>query len=172
MKNRRVASWLLPFLVTGALAACQQPSGDAGSGDEAAEAAPDSKPGLSIADGKLVLNAVEGRPAAAYFTVTNNGEDNTEIVGAYIEGAERSEMHETRGGTMSQVDALPIAAGETIAFEPGGKHVMAFGVMGALGPGEESEITLTFAGGDKVSAPLAVEKMGAAMETMDHGDSH
>ena len=42
--------------------------------------------------------------------------------------------------------------GETIKFEPGGKHVMAFDLSPELKAGAKTELTLTIAGGDKMRA--------------------
>jgi hypothetical protein len=47
---------------------------------------------------------------------------------------------------------------------------MAFEVDGKLKAGDTAEMTVTFTDGDKVSAPLAIEAMGAA--AMDHGSGH
>ena len=42
-------------------------------------------------------------------------------------------------------------------FEPGALHVMAFELDAKLAAGGTAEMTLTFADGDKLSAPLKIE---------------
>ena len=168
MIRRHFARPLSILALAGALAACQQAEQSAPDGQESVISGPEAKPGLSLDTGKLVLNAVDGRPAAAYFTLENRGAEAVELVSAHVEGAERTEMHETKGGTMAAIGSLTLAAGETAVFEPGGKHVMIFGLPTTITPGAPVEITLSFADGDKLSAPLQVEAAGA----MGHGAAH
>lgn len=156
---------LLPAVL--ALAACQQPQAPADEG------APDAKPGITVSDGMLMLPVVKGNPGGVYFAVANGGARPATLAAVTIEGADKAEMHETKGGSMELLPPLEIKPGETVKFERGGKHVMAFGLGEAVQAGTTTEMTLTFADGDKVSAPLRVEAMGAAMPDMagmDHGD--
>jgi copper(I)-binding protein len=155
----------LSFLVL-ALAACQQSSQPAES--EAAKEAlgPETKPGLALSEGRLVLNAVKGNPGAAYFTLANNSGERTEFVAVHIDGVGRAEMHCPCGehGTMLPVANVGVGhAGAPeikLEFKPGGHHVMAFDVNPSLVVGGTTEITLTMADGDKLSAPLKVESPG------------
>jgi len=165
-------SLLAPAIL--AIAACQQAGEPAPQEREGVPAGPEAKPGLSASGGVLVLPAVTGRPGAAYFTLSNNGENAAELAAVHIEGAARAEMHETKGGSMAKLDALAVPAGESVAFARGGKHVMAFELDGSLKAGATTEMTLTFADGDKLSTPLTIEAMGGmgAMEHAGHGESH
>ena len=168
---------LLPLFAL-ALAACQQdqPATPAQGATEAASAAPAAKPGLALSGATLVLPAVSGNPGAVYFTLTNGSDQPATLAAVSIDGAAKAEMHETKGGTMVPVNTLAIKAGETVKFERGGYHVMAFELAAKLTPGATGEVTLTFADGDKLSAPLKVEAAGGAammmeghdMEKMDH----
>ena len=145
---------------------------------QAASAGPDAKPGLSVSGGRLVLPAVPGNPGAAYFTLANGGDAEATVAAVHIAGAARAEMHETTGGSMSPLKTAAIAPGKSVVFAPGGKHVMAFEIAETIKPGSTVELTLTFADGDKLSTPLAVEAAGGMgamegpMEGMDHGDQH
>lgn len=148
------------------LAACQQAAKDGAAAD------PDAKPGLSISDAKLVLPVVKGNPGAAYFTLKNAGAGATSLAAVHIDGVGKTEMHETKGGTMSQINWVEIKPGESVQFARGGKHVMAFNIADSLVAGGTAEMTLTFSGGDKLSTPIKVEAMtgaGNAMAGMDHG---
>lgn len=169
---KRFAPLFLAISLT-ALSACnQQPAKD-----EATSAAPEAKPGLALTEGSLVLPAVKGNPAGGYFTLVNNGDKAVTLAAVSVTGAARAEMHETTGGSMAPLAKLEIKPGETVKFERGGKHVMAFYLDGTLAVGGTSEITLTFADGDKVSAPLKLEAPGGAMKHdmdamagMDHSE--
>jgi copper(I)-binding protein len=146
-----------------AVSGCQQQA------QQPADPSPEAKPGLALSEGRLVLPAVSGRPAAAYFTLSNGGPAPAVLAAVHVEGADKAEMHETKGGSMAPLASLEVKVGETVRFEPGGKHVMAFGLKPELAAGGTSEMTLTFADGDKLSAPLKLEARG---EAADHGGSH
>ena len=64
---------------------------------------------------------------------------------------------------------VEIGPGASLAFEPGKLHVMVFDLDAKLQAGGETEMTLTFADGDKLSAPLRIEAAGGGM---DHGGDH
>lgn len=149
-----------------ALAACQQSAApSAQESDAAAEPSatngPDAKPGISASDARLVLPVVAGRPGVAYFTVRNGTDAPATLAATHIDGVGKTEMHRTEGGKMNRVETLDIAAGATSTFAAGGLHVMAFDVADNLKAGGETELTLTFSDGDKVSLPVKIEAMGA-----------
>lgn len=149
-----------------ALSACQQGTAPETAPSESAAAAPDAKPGLSLADGKFVLPAVKGNPGAAYFVLTNNGPKPAVIAAVDVAGAGMAMLHQTMEkdghSTMDMMSDPQVKPGETLAFAPGGNHVMVDGVPDGLKPGGTVEITLTFADGDKISAPLTVVAPGGA----------
>ena len=162
-----------------ALSACQQNKAPEAAATTAAatEAAPDAKPGITVSGGVLVLPAVKGNPGAAYFALGNGGPAVSTLAAVSIDGAGKAEMHETSRGSMAPFKDLAVKPGETVKFERGGKHVMVFDIADTVKPGGSAEMTLTFAGGDKVSAPLKVQSMSdavgggdmAGMADMDHG---
>lgn len=145
-------SYLAPFAAL-ALVACNQ--GPASTAQESAVAGQ-----LSVTGGKLVLPAVAGNPGAAYFTATNGTAQPASLTGATVERTTKAEMHETSGGSMAPLTALTVGPGATVTFEPGGKHVMVFGVPKSLQPGGTVKLTLTFAGGQTVSGPLQITAPG------------
>lgn len=149
-----------------ALAACGQQTPT----EAPASAAPEAKPGLALTEATLVLPAVKGNPAGGYFTLVNTGDKAVTLAAVSVSGAARAELHETKGGAMAPLANLAIKPGETVKFERGGKHVMVFDLDPKLAPGGASEITLTFADGDKVSAPLKLVAAGAAMDDMAGDD--
>lgn len=147
-----------------ALSACGQQAAK----DEAGASAPEARPGLALTEATLVLPAVKGNPAGGYFTLVNNSDKAVTLAAVNVSGAARAEMHETKGGSMAPLPSLEIKPGETVRFERGGKHIMAFDLDAKLAPGGTGELTLTFADGDKISAPLKLEAPGGAMHDMDN----
>ena len=168
MKTTPLAAGAMLALAALLLGACQQQDAQT-KGDAAASAAPEAKPGMTLSEGRLVLPAVKGNPAAAYFTLSNGGQGTVSVAAVAVTGAGKTEVHQTVGGTMSKVDSLDIDPGTTVKLEPGALHVMAFELDPKLAAGGTTEVTVTFADGDKLSAPLKIEARGAAMEGMDHG---
>jgi hypothetical protein len=139
-------------------------AGCGGEPAQQAETAPEGMPGVAAFDARLILPAVKGNPGALYFEITNNGQGDTAIAGAFVEGAGLAMVHTTtrEGGvaSMNETKSVPVAKGATVAFAPGGKHVMAMQLDEALAAGGTTEVTLTFEGGDKLSFPAAIRAAG------------
>lgn len=90
-----------------------------------------------------------GLPAAGYLTITGSAGTADALVGASSPLATSVEVHETMaegsGMTgMRPVSRLEIATGATVRLEPGGYHLMLFGLTGTPAVGETIELTLTF----------------------------
>ena len=153
-----------------ALCACQQAKQTSHEpAAQASKAAPAGKPGITIAGGRLALPAVAGNPGAAYFQIDNSAGANVAIAAIAIAGAEKTEVHQTAGNTMGKVDSVEIAPSTSLKFEPGKLHVMVFNLGPTLKPGGTTEMTITFADGDKSSAPLQIEAAGGGgMGGMSH----
>jgi periplasmic copper chaperone A len=173
---RKLAILVVSPLVLG-LAACGQKSEDPGtSASESAMAGPQNAPGVVVTDATVRLPAVPGTPGAAYFTVSQGSGAPRRIAGVHVEGAERTEMHETvtRNGisSMQPVKDVAIESGKSVQFKPGGLHVMLFDVADTLKAGGTAELTITLDNGDKVSVPARIQTLGGgeggAMEGMDH----
>lgn len=130
----------------------------------AAATEPETKPGLALSGGRLVLPAVQGNPGAVYFALSNGSDKPVAIAAVDVAGAGMAMLHETmeEGGhsTMGEMKDPAVAPGQTLTLAPGGRHVMVFDVPATLKPGGTVEMTLTFDGGDKLSAPLAIEAPG------------
>lgn len=146
------------------LVGCQQASEQPSS--EQTQAAPDGPAGIAVSQGRLVLPPVKGNPAAVYFEIANNGEADTQIVGVAVDGAQSAMLHETVQSdgisSMHHRDAVPLTKGSTVPFAPGGYHVMAMNLSDDLQAGGSTEVTLTFANGDKVSFPVEIRSPGDA----------
>ncbi|HEU4960553.1 MAG TPA: copper chaperone PCu(A)C [Sphingomonas sp.] len=96
------------------------------------------------------LPAVADRPAAAYFEL-HGGPADTILVGVDSPDAARAEMHESKVengiSSMAPLPQVDLPAGQTVAFAPGGKHVMLFGLNPGIAPGGTVRLHFTFADG-------------------------
>ena len=92
---------------------------------------------------------------AAYLTIESAEDD--QLVGALVPAdvaaavelhetvARRTDRHGAASMTMQQVSAVELPAGEAVAFEPGGLHVMLVDLAGPLESGSSFELTLILA---------------------------
>jgi copper(I)-binding protein len=128
----------------------------------AATAAPEAKPGIALSNLRIVLPRIADRPGALYFSVTNAGSMPATLIGVFVDGATKAEMHETKGNTMKPLTKVVLDPGATLAFAPGGKHVMLYGIPGTWKATDKPAVTLKFADGDKISGKAAVEKAQGA----------
>jgi periplasmic copper chaperone A len=113
------------------------------------------------------------RSGAAFMQIVNTGTTDDRLVAAASDVAERVELHThiMDGDVMRMVhveEGFNIPAGESIALERGGMHVMFLGLTRSLAQGDEIDVTLTFedAGDITVTIPVDNERMP---EEMGHG---
>jgi copper(I)-binding protein len=104
--------------------------------------------------------------AAAYVRVENRSQSTDRLLGIESPAAEAVELHETveEGGIakMRPLDGIKILAGETLAMEPGGIHLMLTGLTAPLEAGETLLLTLTFEQAGSVAIEAEVRPIGAA----------
>lgn len=126
----------------------------------ACEQAP-SAPRVTVEDAVVRLPPVPGRPGAAYF-VLRTGSDPIRLLALSSPRAERIELHESRmSNGVSRMDpAGDLAFTGTLAFRPGGKHAMLFGLDPALKPGDPLPLTFAFAPAPSVTVTARVEGVG------------
>lgn len=84
----------------------------------------------------------------AFMQITNTGTTDDVLLNVQADFP-RVELHTTEFNdgiaSMMHLDSIPIPAGETVTFEPGGLHVMFMGLRGdPLEVGETIDATLTF----------------------------
>ncbi|MEC5289195.1 copper chaperone PCu(A)C [Aurantimonas sp. C2-6-R+9] len=101
-----------------------------------------------------------------YLTIANQGSTADRLISVSSPAAGRVELHEMamEGEVMRMralEEGLAIAAGETIALAPGGKHLMFFDVAEPFEEGASIAVTLTFEQAGPVEAALAVLSSGA-----------
>jgi hypothetical protein len=118
-------------------------------------------------------STIEGGTSAIYLTVVNHTGSDDVLLRATSAVAEAVELHESvmddasRGVMkMSPLTNLVIPAGEAIALEPGGKHVMLIGLKQPLQVGDTIQATLVFekAGQVTVEAKVSGDSGNAAMD--------
>jgi copper(I)-binding protein len=84
-----------------------------------------------------------------YLTIRNGGAEPDKLVSATAERARSVQMHEmsTNNGIMVMREVkggIDVPAGQTVALEPGGNHLMFMDVHQPFKQGEEIKATLTF----------------------------
>ncbi len=129
---------------------------------------------LSIIDPWARPVIIENRPSAAYFIIRNDSHADDQLIRVSSPLAERIELHVHRheGGVMKmeQVENIPVPAHGTMAVEPGGYHLMLFGLRKKLATGDELPLTLTFkyAGEIRTTAKVMKKAPSPDHSHMDH----
>jgi len=116
-------------------------------------------PALAGQSGLVLANPVMrviivSRPAAGYFSLKNTGTTTRVLVGASSPACKTAMLHQSKmvNGVMKMlpVKELPIEAGATLTFAPGGYHVMCMHPAKDIKSKTTVPVTLKF----KNSAPL------------------
>lgn len=152
-----------------ALAACGNDDDDPNGGDAVA----------TLGDLEIYEPSIRytlGTNAAAYFRVTNSGEDDR-LVGVRSPVTERIELHETitegATGRMQQVeDGLSVPGGDELRLESGGYHVMLMELPRELEQGEEIDLELVFEEAGEVTIAATVEIPGGGEGNGHEEDDH
>jgi len=116
--------------------------------------AEETGPVETVENAWIRLPAVDGRPAAAYFTL-NGGEADDTLLAVDSERVATIELHETiMEGEMMRMQPImstDLPAGETEVFEPGGRHAMLFGIDPEITPGTLLSLNFRFDSGRDVT---------------------
>lgn len=117
--------------------------------------------------------AVAGTNGVGYMTLVNRGGAPDALVGARSPLARKVEIHQASmaGGVMSmqRQDRVAVPPGASVAFAPGGRHLMFVGLAKTLKPGDALPATLSFASGARVTVTFAV---GSGMSAPDAAHKH
>ena len=102
-----------------------------------------------------------GQPAGGYFTMRNSGGAPAELVAASSTACGMLMLHQSveSSGTsrMMDVKSVRVPAGGTVAFAPGGYHLMCMDPAPVMTPGKRVPVTLVFSDGSKTDADFAVK---------------
>jgi copper(I)-binding protein len=134
--------------------------------------------GPAAADGLAVRQAwARATPpgatvAAVYLTLDNSGGGADRLLSVSTDVAERPEVHVTvHDGDvvrMRRTEPLDIGAGERVAFEPGGRHLMLMGLKAPLVQGSRITVTLRF----EKAGPVSFEADVLAGDATDPHAGH
>ncbi|MBU6498234.1 MAG: copper chaperone PCu(A)C [Rhodospirillales bacterium] len=110
---------------------------------------------------------IPGAPTAAVYLTIRGGTTADRLIAAATPLAQAAELHETvRDGDIMRMrtlpDGLPVAAGQTLAFGPGGYHIMLTGLRHGLTRGEHFPLSLTFRHAGTMQVTVTVESAGAS----------
>lgn len=100
---------------------------------------------------------------AFYMELTNPRDTDDALVAVQTSACETVELHESRLDEndvmrMRPVEGgqIPLPAGETVALEPGGLHVMCIGMNRPLSVGTRIPLTLTFANAEEIGVEAEI----------------
>jgi periplasmic copper chaperone A len=109
-----------------------------------------------------------------YLRIVNHASGPDRLISASTPVAARTDLHMTvHDGDvtrMRRLESIDIGAGETVAFEPGGAHVMLTGLAAPLREGESFELTLEFEAAGPMTVEVPVKSIAAGAG--DEGDGH
>jgi copper(I)-binding protein len=168
-----VRSGVVLATVALALAGCGTTAG--ASPDDADGAAEPAGENVTLSDGWV--KAADSGMSAAFGELTNAGSDDVTVVSATTEASSMLELHETvenESGEMIMREiegGFVIPAGDTLALEPGGSHIMLMDLTDPLEAGEEVTFTLTFADDSTYEFTAPVKDYSGANENYVGGDA-
>lgn len=158
-----------------AAAAALALSGCAAGDTSGAEQAVPAGETVTISDA-WVKSADEGM-SSAFGEFVNSGADDATIVSATTEASSMLELHETvenESGEMimRQIEGgFVIAAGDSLALEPGSNHIMLMDLTAPLQAGEDVTFTLTFSDDSTYEFTAPVKDYAGANETYEDDKS-
>ena len=107
-----------------------------------------------------------GRSAAAYFRLQNHCASGQVVIAASSSAARHAALHghavdEAGTARMLAMDTgIPVPAGTTVSFVPGGFHVMFMGLKGSPGIGDTINFVLTLDTGREIGIRAPVRPRG------------
>ena len=122
--------------------------------------------GTATAEGAwLREQADQNAMSAGYFVLCNGTPDAIRLTGVSTPVAGMSELHETTRDSngvvsMAPIGELTLQPGESVSFEPGGKHVMLMNLSQPIVNGEHAQFTLHFSNGSSITVD-AIAKSNA-----------
>ena len=110
-----------------------------------------------------------------YITIVNTGSADDTLIGASSPVAEDVQLHQMKmeGEVMKMgemPDGIPVPAGQTVALEPGGMHLMMMGLKQPLIEGESVPVTLRFETAGTIEIALVVGSIAA--DEPEHPEEH
>lgn len=130
--------------------------------------------------GEIAAGKAWARPTSAanqtgmaFLTLDNAGRGADSLIGASSPVAAKVEFHahQHQDGLMKMQPqpSVELPAGQSVAFNPGGLHLMLVGLKAPLVAGQSFPVTLLFAKSGPVSVTVTVDGGGAMDHSMHHG---
>lgn len=120
---------------------------------------------LLVEKAYIQLSPVEGSPSVLYFSM-RGGPQDTALRSINSASIVRLEMHETveeNGMSMMRpITSVPVPSRAKVEFEPGGKHVMIWGIDAAARKKGSAQFTFSFSTGEKIAADAVISKIEPA----------
>ena len=119
--------------------------------------------GVTVSDAWSRNSAGMQSAGAAYMQI-KAGDEADRLMGASVPSsiAAMTQIHQTAMNdgvmSMSEVGEIAIAAGETVALEPGGYHIMMMNLAAPLEVGQKFTVTLTFEKAGTVDVEVEVRE--------------
>lgn len=114
-------------------------------------------------------------PGAAYFVVTNRGQADDRLIEVrpHPDFAGRAEIHThiNDGGIMRMREVeggLVVPAGQEVVLQPGGLHIMLYGLAAPLQEGDLHAMTLVFERSGEIEVAFYVQHLPEASGTHRH----
>jgi len=122
-----------------------------------------SKQEFTVTDAWIPVPPPHVSAVAGYMTLTNDTDRERRVDSVAAEEFDRIEMHQTildpdTGlARMVKLNDVVIAAGEALAFAPGGHHLMLINPSKSLQEGDTAELGLNFADGTTLTVTFDVK---------------
>ena len=117
-------------------------------------------PAIEVVDGWARAMPPVAKNSAGYVVIRNTGDADDALLGAVVEGARVTELHEMvhADGAMAMRRRAEIAvpAGGEVRLKPGGLHLMLIDLQQPLKPGGQRRATLRFREAGEVEVTLEV----------------
>lgn len=116
---------------------------------------------ITVAHAYSHPTAAPGVPAVGFLTLTNAGPKADRLLSVISPLAGRVEIHQSKmeNGVMQMravTQGVALPPGKSVAFAPGGLHLMLFALRAPLAEGERVPVTLLFEHAAAVTTTLAV----------------
>jgi copper(I)-binding protein len=139
--------------------------------------AQDAASGMEVVEGAWVRSTPPNmKVTAGYLSLRNTTDTDRRLVGARSTVSDRVELHthihdmQTGMMQMRHVEAIELPAGETVALEPGGHHIMIMNLQSDLQPGVDVPLTLEFDDGSTLDVMAPVRRVTGGGH--NHGGGH
>jgi periplasmic copper chaperone A len=130
-----------------------------------ASAQAQSNSGIEISHPWARATAGSAANGAVYLKIINHGAGDDTLTAAATPAAAKAELHATINDNgvmkMRPLAELPVKAGGSAEFKPGGMHIMLLGLKQPLKAGDSFPLTLTFKQAGAVETTVTVRKPGA-----------